>query len=205
MDKKILPSTTFKKSTAKKSTEGLIKFLCEYIPLIVFFAVYKFSSAPNPLIQATIYLIISTAFALVVTYILTKKIPMVTLFSGIILSIFGSLTIFFGNELFIKMKPTLLNLVFSAILFFGYFSKKPFLSYLFASSIKMNNNSWLILSFRWACFFIFLAILNEIIWRNFSTNFWVQFKVFGMMPISIIFIASQIPFIIKNNLSDQNK
>ena len=178
---------------------GLIKFLCEYLPLIIFFAVYKFSKSPKPLVDATIYLIIATIIALLVTYILTRKIPIVTLFSGIILSIFGGLTIFFGNELFIKIKPTLVNLVFAAILFFGYYTKRPLLSYLFGSALKMPNHAWLILSLRWAFFFVFLAILNEIIWRNSSTNFWVQFKLFGMTPISIIFMIFQMPFIMKNS------
>ncbi len=188
-----------KKPLNPKSQEGLIKFLCEYLPLIIFFAVYKFSKAPKPLVEATIYLIITTIIAIIITYILTKKIPMVTLFSGIILSIFGGLTIFSGNELFIKMKPTLVNLVFAAILFFGYFTKRPLLSHLFSSALTMPNHAWLSLSLRWGCFFIFLALLNETIWRNFSTDFWVQFKLFGMTPISIIFMIFQMPFIIRNS------
>jgi intracellular septation protein len=197
------PYKTNPKLSVKSKQEGLVKFLCEYLPLIIFFAVYKFSKSPKPLVEATIYLIIATAIALIITYILTKKIPMVTLFSGVILSIFGGLTIFSGNELFIKMKPTLVNLTFAAILFFGYYTKRPFLSHLFSSALKMPNHAWLILSFRWAVFFIFLALLNEIIWRNFSTNFWVQFKLFGMTPISIIFMIFQMPFIMRN--SDLNK
>ncbi len=188
-----------KKPLNPKSQEGLIKFLCEYLPLIIFFAVYKFSKAPKPLVEATIYLIITTIIAIIITYILTKKIPMVTLFSGIILSIFGGLTIFSGNELFIKMKPTLVNLVFAAILFFGYFTKRPLLSHLFSSALTMPNHAWLSLSLRWGCFFIFLALLNETIWRNFSTDFWVQFKLFGMTPISIIFMIFQMPFISRNS------
>ncbi len=192
------PYKTNPKLQKNSRQDGLIKFLCEYLPLIIFFVVYKFSKSAKPLVDATIYLIIATAIALIIAYILTKKIPIVTLFSGIILSIFGSLTIFSGNELFIKMKPTLVNLVFAIILFFGYYTKRPILSHLFSSALKMPNQAWLILSFRWAFFFIFLALLNEIIWRNFSTNFWVQFKLFGMTPISIIFMFSQMPFIMRN-------
>lgn len=187
--------------TSKNSgnKEGLVKLLCDYIPIIVFFAVYKFSNDPQPIIQATIYLLIATAIALLASYILIRKISTMALFSGIVLGIFGGLTIYLQDELFIKIKPTLLNSLFAIILFCGFFAKKPLLKYLLGSAIVMDDKVWLQLSLRFAIFFIFLAILNEIIWRNFSTDFWVQFKVFGMLVISIIFTISQAPFILKNS------
>lgn len=181
----------------KKSNDGAAKFLYDYLPLIVFFACYKLSTAPDPLITATTYMIITTFIALVVSYFLTKKIPMVALASGILLGVFGGLTILLKDDIFIKTKPTIINLLFAAILFYGYFTKKPFLSYLLEGQIKMQNQAWLTLSMRWGFFFIVLAGLNEIIWRNFPTDFWVQFKVFGMMPISMIFTLSQVPFMIR--------
>jgi intracellular septation protein len=181
----------------KKSDNSGIKFLYDYLPLIVFFICYKFAKTPNPLVTATIFMVLTTFVALVICYILTKKIPMVALVSGTVLAIFGGLTIFLQDDTFIKIKPTIINLIFAAILFYGYFSKKVFLSYLLGEQIKMNNQAWLNLSLRWACFFTVLALLNEIIWRSFSTDFWVQFKVFGMMPISIIFTISQVPFMIR--------
>jgi intracellular septation protein len=180
-----------------KADSGLMKFLYEYLPLIVFFACYKLAKTPNPLITATIYMIVTTIIALIIAYILTRKIPMLPLVSAIVLGIFGSLTIFSHNEIFIKTKPTIINLLFAAILFYGFFGKKLFLSYLLGDKIKMSNEAWHTLSLRWGLFFIFLAALNEIIWRNFSTDFWVQFKVFGMMPISMIFTLSQVPFMMK--------
>jgi intracellular septation protein len=185
------------KKSQNKSRDKMIKFLCDYLPLIIFFACYKLAETPNPLITATIYMVITTFIALVISYILTKKIPMVALVSGIVLGIFGGLTVFLNDEIFIKIKPTIINLLFAVILFYGYFTKKPLLSYLLGEQIKMKNAAWLTLSARWALFFIALALLNEIIWRNFSTNFWVQFKVFGMMPISLIFTISQVPFMMK--------
>lgn len=185
------------KKSSRKSHDSLIKFLCDYLPLIVFFACYKLAKTPNPLVTATIYMIATTFIALIIAYILTKKIAMVPLVSGILLGIFGGLTIFLQDDFFIKMKPTIINLLFALVLFYGYFAKKPFLSYLIGEQIKMSGKAWLTLSLRWACFFIFLAILNELIWRSFSTDFWVQFKVFGMMPISLIFTISQIPFMIR--------
>ncbi len=181
----------------KKSHNSSIKFLYDYLPLIVFFICYKFASTPNPLITATIFMVATTLIALVICYILTRTIPMVALASGLILSIFGGLTIFLQDDTFIKMKPTIINLLFAAVLLYGYFCKKAFLSYLLGEQIKMNEKAWLTLSMRWALFFIFLAALNEVIWRNFPTDFWVQFKVFGMMPISMIFTISQVPFMMR--------
>jgi len=181
----------------KKSNNFFLKFLYDYLPLIVFFTVYKLSKSSNPLIDATIYMIIVTIFAMIISLILKQEIPKIALFSALILSIFGSLTILLQDEIFIKLKPTIVNLIFSTILFYGYFSQKPLLSYLLGSQIKISENSWLILSLRWALFFVFLAFLNELVWRNFSTDFWVKFKVFGMMPITLIFTISQMPFIIK--------
>lgn len=180
----------------KKSHNSSLKFLYDYLPLLVFFICYKFARTSNPLITATIFMVATTILALIISYILTRTIPMVALLSGLILSLFGGLTIFLQNEIFIKMKPTIINLIFAVILFYGYFSNKAFLSYLLGEQIKMSAKAWLTLSMRWAAFFIFLAALNEVIWRNFSTDFWVQFKVFGMMPISLIFTLSQAPFVL---------
>jgi intracellular septation protein len=188
---------SLKKFSRSSEADSLMKFFYDYLPLIVFFACYKLSKAPDPLVTATIYMIITTFVALLAAYVFTRKIPMVALVSGIVLGIFGGLTILLQDDIFIKTKPTIINLLFAAILFYGFFSKKLFLSYLLGEKIKMSNAAWLTLSARWGWFFIFLAILNEVIWRNFSTDFWVQFKVFGMMPISMIFTISQLPFMMK--------
>jgi intracellular septation protein len=182
-----------------KKKDAILKFLTDFLPMIIFFTAYKLSEHPNPIIPATIYLVLSTLIALVISYIFTKKIAKIPLFSAILLSIFGGITVFSGNELFIKMKPTLLNSLFAIILYVGYFNKKPLLDYLFDGAIKMKKVYWLQFNLRWAIFFTFLAILNEIIWRNFSTDFWVQFKVFGMLPISIAFALINMPFILKNS------
>lgn len=180
----------------KKNIEASCKFLCDYLPLIIFFAFFKLSNSSNPLLPATLAMIITTFIALVISFLLLKKVPKIALFSAVILGFFGGLTLFLHNDIFIKIKPTVVNLTFASILIFGYFKKKPFISYLLGEQIKMSVDAWLKLSLRWGIFFMFLALLNEIIWRNFSTEFWVQFKVFGMMPISIIFTISQMPFMI---------
>ena len=180
-----------------KSSEGLLKFLYDYLPIIVFFVCYKMSVVYDKLLFATLAMLFTTFVAIFVSYILTRKIPKVATFSACILGFFCGLTIFFDDEYYIKIKPTIINLIFAGILFYGNYAQKPMLKYLLGEQINMNFKNWQILSFRWACFFCFLAILNEIIWRNFATDFWVQFKVFGMMTISMMFTLSQVPFIIK--------
>ena len=189
----------------KKNKEPIISFMTDFLPLMIFFYIFKSSDAQNPLIEATIYLVATTLITMSISYIVLKKIAMMPLISALILSFFGILTFLFNNDLFIKIKPTIINLTFSLILIIGYFVKKPFLSYVLGSKIKMNNADWLSLSLRWGIFFLFLAVLNEFIWRNYSTDFWVKFKVFGMMPLSLIFTFSQMPFMLKAIKTHQDK
>ncbi|MCE3255309.1 MAG: ispZ [Rickettsiaceae bacterium] len=184
-------------NNSESKNSSILKFICDFLPLLVFFVAYKTSYQEQPIIPATIALIITTFVVLIINYAATRRIAAMPLFSSVLLGIFGFLTIFSGNEIFIKIKPTLINLLFAAILLFGYFSKKPLLKTLFGSTFTISDAAWLRLSLRWAWFFVFLAILNEVIWRNFSTDFWVQFKVFGILPLSIIFTFSQIPYILK--------
>ena len=187
-----------------KKKEGIAKFLCDYLPLIIFFIAYKVPKSflinyhLEPLIFATICLILTSIISLIISYILIKKISQIALFSAIILTIFGTLTAIFNDEFFIKIKPTVINLIFASILIFSYLKKQPILAILFENKIQMNQKSWLNLSLRFGLYFIFLAILNEIIWRNFTTDFWVNFKVFGMMSLTIIFMVCQLPFLVKN-------
>ena len=180
-----------------KKSEGLSKFLYDYLPIIVFFICYKFSTVYDKLLFATLAMLFTTFIAIIASYILTKEIPKVATFSALLLGFFCGLTIFFDDEYYIKIKPTIINLIFAGILFYGNFIQKPMLKYLLGEQIKIKFKDWQTLSLRWAFFFCFLAIINEIIWRNFSTDFWVQFKVFGMMTISMTFTIFQIPFIIK--------
>ncbi len=142
--------------------------------------------------------IIATLVALAVVYFSERKIPMMPLMSGIIITLFGGLTLYFDNKIFFYMKPTIINLLFAGVLFFGkYFTRKPLLKIVFQNALNLESEGWKKLNYHWICFFIFVAVLNEIVWRTQSVAFWVHFKVWGLIPISFLFIASQVPLIKK--------
>ena len=177
----------------------LIKFASDFGPLLIFFIVYF--KTENNLKTAIPPFIIATIIALIVMYFLEKKIPMVPLTSCLLISLFGGLTLYFDNKVFFYMKPTIINLLFAIILFAGkFFTKKPLLKMLFQNAFDLEEEGWKKLNDRWIYFFIFVAILNEIVWRTQTEAFWVNFKVWGLMPISFLFIASQIPLINKYKL-----
>ena len=166
---------------------SIIKSLIEIIPLILFFIV----NAKYGIIVATKIFVITTVIALVVSYLHLKKFSAPLLITSFLVLIFGGLTIFFKDPTFIKLKPTIVYLLFSFFLFLGLILKKNFLKIYLSNLIKLNNIGWDILTKRWSLFFLAMAILNEIIWRNFSTDFWVSFKVFGFLPLTIIFMMLQ--------------
>ena len=180
---------------------ALTKFLADFGPLLVFFVIY-FNSGQN-LKLAIPPFIIATIIALLIIYILEKRIPMVPLASGILITLFGGLTLYFDNKIFFYMKPTIINILFAGVLFFGkYFTKKSLLKIFFQNSLNIKDEGWEKLNYRWICFFIFVAILNEIVWRTQSEVFWVNFKVWGLLPISFVFAASQVPLINKYKLKE---
>tara|TARA_Y100000590_G_C15605258_1_gene971719 strand:+ start:310 stop:858 length:549 start_codon:yes stop_codon:yes gene_type:complete len=177
----------------------VIKFLTDFGPLLIFFTIYF--SNENDLKLAIPPFIIATLIALIVVYFLERKIPMVPLLSGILITLFGGLTLYFDNKIFFYMKPTIINLLFAGTLFFGkFFTEKPLLKVFFQTAMNLENEGWKKLNNRWILFFIFVAILNEIVWRTQSEAFWVNFKVWGLLPISFIFAASQISLINKYKL-----
>ena len=175
---------------------SVIKLLTDFGPLLIFFVIY-FNYDQN-LMLAIPPFIIATLIALAVVYFSEKKIPMMPLMSGIIITLFGGLTLYFDNKIFFYMKPTIINLLFAGVLFFGkYFTRKPLLKIVFQNALNLEREGWEKLNYHWICFFIFVAVLNEIVWRTQSEAFWVHFKVWGLIPISFLFIASQVPLIKK--------
>ena len=152
--------------------------------------------------EAILPLIIATIVATGILYFVEKKIPKVPIISAVIVSLFGGLTLYFDNKIFFYMKPTIVNLLFAFVLFFGsFFLKKNLLKSLLESSIQLEDRGWELLNKRWMIFFIFLAFLNEIVWRTQTEDFWVKFKVFGIIPITFIFMMFQISLIKKYKIN----
>ena len=177
----------------------IIKLTADFGPLLIFFIIYF--NNENDLKVAIPPFIIATLISLIVIYFLEKRIPMVPLTGGILITLFGGLTLYFDNKIFFYMKPTIINLLFALVLFFGkFFTKKPLLKIFFQNAFNLEDEGWKKLNYRWIGFFIFVAVLNEIVWRTQSEAFWVNFKVWGLLPISFIFAASQFPLINKYKL-----
>ena len=178
--------------------KSIYKLLIDIGPLAVFFIFYTRSG-----LQASILpFMVATVIAVLFSYLLEKKIPIMPKVSAVIILIFGGLTIYFDNEVFFKMKPTIINFLFAAILYGGIVINKPLLKYLLGAALKLKEEGWKILTQRWIGFFIALAILNEIVWRTQSTDIWVNFKVFGILPITFIFTMTQFPLIKKYQIED---
>ena len=178
--------------------KSISKILIDIGPLAVFFIFYSRSDLKSAIIP----FMIATIIAVLFSYIMEKKIPVMPTVGAFIILIFGGLTIYFDNEVFFKMKPTIINLLFALILYGGVIVKKPLLKFLLGAAIKLEDEGWKILTQRWISFFIALAILNEIVWRTQSTNIWVNFKVFGILPITFIFTMIQFPLIKKYQIED---
>ena len=178
--------------------KNISKLLIDIGPLAVFFIFYT----RGDLKSAIIPFMIATIIAVLFSYIMEKKIPVMPTVGALIILIFGGLTIYFDNEVFFKMKPTIINLLFALILYGGVIVKKPLLKFLLGAAIKLEDEGWKILTQRWISFFIALAIINEIVWRTQSTDIWVNFKVFGILPITFIFTMTQFPLIKKYQNED---
>ena len=176
--------------------KSLLKFITDFGPLLIFFTFY-YQNEKNLQVAIPPF-IIATILSLGIIYFLEKKIPIIPLISGILITFFGGLTIYFNNPIFLYMKPTIINTLFGFILLFGkYFSKENLLKKLLGNSIKLKDEGWLKLSTRWIYFFFLLALLNEYVWRTQTEEFWVNFKVWGLLPITFIFTAFQVSLINK--------
>tara|TARA_B100000427_G_scaffold294207_1_gene272674 strand:+ start:223 stop:771 length:549 start_codon:yes stop_codon:yes gene_type:complete len=173
-----------------------VKFVTDFGPLLIFFTFYYKNG--KDLEIAIPPFVIATIFSLAIIYFLEKKIPLIPLTSGILITFFGGLTIYFDNPVFLYMKPTVINVLFGFALLFGkIILKEPLLKKFLQNSIKLDDMGWSQLNTRWMYFFFFLAILNEIVWRTQSEEFWVNFKVWGLLPITFIFTAMQVPLLNK--------
>lgn len=174
-----------------------LKLLVELGPLVVFFV----TNSQFGIITGTQAFIVATVLSLAASRMILGRIATMPLVSGFFVIVFGGLTVWLEDDLFIKMKPTIVNALFATILFGGLAFGRPWLKYLFDEAFKLTDEGWRKLTFRWACFFVVLAVLNEIVWRTMSTDFWVSFKLLGIMPLTVIFAISQIGLLKKYGLS----
>ena len=179
--------------------KSLLKFITDFGPLLIFFTFYYKSG--NNLSVAIPPLIIATLIAVLISYVIERKIPYLPLMGGVIISIFGGLTLYFNNPVFLYMKPTIINIIFSFVLIIGRtFFNKNLLKYFFQNAFQIDESGWDKLNYRWIIFFIFLALINELVWRTQTEVVWVNFKVWGILPLTFIFTAFQIPLINKHKL-----
>ncbi len=169
----------------------LLKLALEVGPLAVFFI----GNARFGIFPATAAFMVAIVVALIANYVLERRLPILPLVTAAFVLVFGGLTLVLQDELFIKLKPTIVNLLFAAALYGGLFFGKSLLKPLFAMAFPLDDAGWRALTFRWASFFVLLAVLNEVVWRNFTTDTWVSFKVFGIMPLTIAFALAQLPLI----------
>jgi intracellular septation protein len=175
-----------------------VKFMLELGPLGIFFAVNYFSN----IFYATASLMVATTVSLIVSKIVLKRVPVLALVTGSFVIVFGFLTIWLHNETFIKVKPTVVNALFAATLSTGLLLRRNFLKIALGEVLMLTEEGWRLLTLRWIGFFLFLAVVNEVVWRNFSTDFWAGFKSFGIMPMTFLFMIAQIGLIMKYQLPE---
>jgi intracellular septation protein len=166
----------------------ILKLVVEVGPLVVFFLV----NARAGIFWGTGTFMVATVGSLVASRILFGRIPVMPLVTGVCVMVFGGLTLWLQDEHFIKIKPTIVNALFAGALFIGLFYGQSLLRIVFGEVFRLTEEGWRKLTLRWACFFVCLALLNEIVWRSFSTDVWVSFKVFGIMPLTMAFAVAQI-------------
>ena len=187
----------------KRQLSPLVKLALELGPLGLFFLGNAYAdrfgvTGDQRIFAATGAFIAATVVALAVHYALVRRLPIMPLVSGVVVLVFGGLTLALQDETFIKLKPTIVNTLFGAVLLGGLAFGRPLLAVVLDSMFALTDEGWRKLTFRWGLFFLFLAVVNEVVWRTQTTDFWVSFKVFGIMPLTLVFALAQTPLLMRH-------
>lgn len=200
----------------RKPINPLLKLVLELGPLGVFFfantrgewlaeRIPALGALGGPIFIATALFMLAMLISLAISYALTRTLPVMPFVTGIVVIVFGGLTLWLQDDTFIKMKPTIVNVLFGAVLLGGLAFGQSLLGYVFDSVFRLTDEGWRKLTFRWGLFFLLLAVLNEVVWRTVSSDMWVNFKVFGIMPLTVVFTLFQLPLINRYALPEEGK
>lgn len=179
----------------------IVRLLIEAGPLAAFFI----ANARAGIMIGTAVFMVATAAALLVSWRLERRVPVMPLVGSGFVLVFGGLTLWLQDDLFIKIKPTLVNLLFATVLFIAHATRRNVLKHVLGSVLALSDEGWRVLALRWAWFFLLLAALNEAVWRTMTTDAWVNFKVFGIMPLTLLFSALQTPLILRHQIPEEER
>lgn len=182
----------------RRPINPLLKLVLDLGPLIIFFV----ANAQFDIFFATGTFMVTITIAIAIGVAIERKVSPMPLVTLVLVLVFGGLTLWLENEIFIKLKPTVLYVMFAAVLWGGLFTGRIFLKYLLAQSMNLPDAAWRTLTRRWVIFFLSLALLNEFVWRNFSTDTWVAFKVWGVIPLTFLFVIAQTPYISRHMIEE---
>ena len=187
-------------STAvRRHIHPALKFALELGPLAVFF----FANTRFGIFSATAAFMVATAVALVASWVLTRRLAVMPLVSGVVVAVFGALTLYLHDDMFIKLKPTIINTLFGVVLLGGLAFGRSLMAVVFDEAFHLTAQGWRILTLRWGLFFLLLAVLNEVVWRTQSSDFWVAFKVWGVMPLTLVFAMMQVGVLQRHAVGEQ--
>ena len=181
-------------AVAKAEKGPFLRLALEAGPLLIFFVANQVAGV----MPATAIFMVATVVAVVLSVRLERRWPIMPMVGCVFVLIFGGLTLWLDDDMFIKLKPTVVNLLFAAILFTGLATGRNFLKLMMGTVFELTDEGWRILTWRWAVFFVVLAVINEIVWRNFSFNFWAGFKLFGILPLTLVFAMAQMPVLMRH-------
>ncbi len=185
----------------ERKLSGGLKFVLEFGPLIAFFAVYKWSG----IYAATMVIMATTVVTLAITWLITRKLSIMPIVTLVLVTIFGGLTLYLKDPVFIQVKVTIINGLFAAILLGGWLIKKPLLKFVFGEAMNLDATGWLKLTLNWGLFFLALALANEVIRATVTMDTWVTYKTFGILPLTFVFAMSQLPLMQRHMIEEDEK